>query len=205
MRRTSCARCHSEEVAVNLILLSALIVQASAPVLENDYLVVNKNAVRCAAAGPQCTDRVIVALGTIEFEGTAMQRGDVRVFDANQSYSSPEGGEFVEVVLKGDRPPVRTPPETIIPEHYNLTHHEGERFRVIEGRLRPGDRRERHTHNQRLVIYINSTRMHQWPDGEPERFTDFVADNIRFSEPTIHAMENIGDESVRNIVVELKP
>ena len=134
-----------------------------------------------------------------------MQRGDVRIFNADESYASPSGGEFVEVALKLDRPVVRTPAETIVPENYNIILYEGERFRVIEGRLRPGDTRDRHTHNQRLIVYINATRLHQWPDGEPERFVDFIADNIRFAEPTTHRLENVGSESVRNIVIELKP
>lgn len=190
---------------MNVILFALLAVQGTPPVLENEYVTVHRNLAPCASASADCRDRVIVALGTIDFEGSRLERGAVRVFDQSQSYSPPRGGDFVEVVLKAGHPPVRTPPETIVPDHYNLTHYEGERFRVIEGRLRPGDTRDRHTHNQRLIIYINSTRMRQWPDGEPERLTEFVADNIRFSEPTIHAMENIGDTSVRNIVVELKP
>ena len=190
---------------MNAILSALILFQISTPVVENDYIAVHKNAAPCASAHSQCGDRVIVALGTISFEGSQLQRGDVRVFDANQSYSGPSGGEFLEVALKPGRPRVRTPAETIIPENYNVILHEGERFRVIEGRLRPGDTRDRHTHNQRVIIYINATRLRQWPDGEPERTVDFIADNIRFSEPTTHRLENIGSESVRNIVIELKP
>ena len=190
---------------MNVLFFAWLTLQATSPILENDYVTVHKNLAPCASASSECRDRVIVALGAIDFEGNRMQRGDVRVFDENQSYSAPQGGDFVEVVLKPQHPPVETAPETVVPENYNVTHYEGERFRVIESRLRPGDTRGRHTHNQRLVIYINSTRLRQWPDGEPERLAEFVADNIRFSEPTVHAMENIGDAPVRNIVVELKP
>lgn len=190
---------------MNVLFAALMLGQIASPVLENDYVAVHKNAAPCASADAGCGDRVVVALGTVVFEDERMQRGDVRVFGADEGYASPIGGEFVEVVLKPDRPAVRTSSQTIIPENYNVILYEGERFRVIEGRLRPGDTRDRHTHNQRLIIYINSTRLRQWPDGEPERMVDFIADNISFSEPATHALENVGDESVRNIVIELKP
>jgi quercetin dioxygenase-like cupin family protein len=190
---------------VNVILSALLLLQIPSPVLENDYVAVHKNAAPCASAQSQCGDRVIVALGTISFEGSQMQRGEVRIFNADESYAKPQGGEFVEVVLKTDRPPVMTSAETIVPDNYNVILHEGKRFRVIEGRLRPGDTRDRHTHNQRLIVYINATRLRQWPDGEPERIVDFIADNINFAEPTTHRLENIGSDSVRNIVIEFKP
>lgn len=190
---------------MNVLFAALMLFQVASPFLDNDYVAVHKNATPCASAAEACGDRVIVALGTVLFENGEMQRGDVRVFGAEESYSSPQGGDFVEVVLKRDRPEVRTSAETIIPENYNVILYEGERFRVIEGRLRPGDTRDRHTHNQRLIIYINGTRLRQWPEGEPERMVDFIADNISFSEPATHAFENVGDESVRNIVIELKP
>lgn len=190
---------------MNSLIAVLLLIQTPSPILENDYVAVHRNDAPCASAESRCGDRIIVALGAIDFEGEGMQRGDVRVFSSNETYRPPEDGEFVEVVLKLDRPDVRTAAETIVPDHYNVMRHEGERFRVIEGRLRPGDTRERHTHDQRVIIYLNSTRLRQWPDGEPERFTDLTADNIVFSEPTTHAMENVGNAPVRNIVIELKP
>ncbi len=185
------------------IVWGALLLQG--PVLDNDYVTVHRNAAPCAPAASGCGDRVIVALAAVDFEGARMERGDVRVFDAAESYSAPSGGDFVEVALKLDRPPVRTTAETIVPPNYNVTHHEGERFRVIEGRLRPGDTRDRHTHNQRLIVYLNAARLRQFPDGEPERSTRFIADDIRFAEPTTHELVNVGDVPVRNIVIELKP
>ena len=190
---------------MNVMLVTLLLFQTTATILENDYLATHRNTAPCALAESQCGDRVIVALDTIRFEGSEMERGVVRIFNANESYSRPQGGDFVEVALKFERPAVRTDTEAIVPEHYNVTLYEGERFRVIEGRLWPGDIRNRHTHNQRLVIYLNATRLRQLSEGEPERFIDFIADNIGFSEPTIHALENIGNELVRNIVIELKP
>lgn len=188
---------------ITIIIWGLLLVQG--PVLENDYVTVHRNAAPCASAGAGCGDRVIVALGAVDFEGTRMERGDVRVFDAGESYAEPDGDGFVEVALRVDRPPVRTTARTVVPANYNVIRHEGERFRVIEGRLRPGDTRDRHTHNQRLIIYLNAARLRQFPDGEPERLTEFITDDIRFSEPTTHSMVNVGDVPVRNVVIELKP
>jgi hypothetical protein len=182
-----------------------LTLQATAPLLENDYVRVTKNDVPCARGSSECADRVLVALGEITLDGTQLQRGDVRVFDSGQSYLRPTGGDFLEVWVKTNRPEVRVPAEIVNVPNYNLVLYEGERFRVIEGRLRPGDSRARHSHNQRLIIALNQTRLLQQPDDGRAFFSDFVPDSVSFGELLIHAMENVGQEPLRNIVVELKP
>lgn len=182
-----------------------LLLQINSLVLENDYVRVHRNDAPCASAEAECGDRVIVALGTMNFEGSEMRRGDVRVFSPGESYSAPQDGEFVEVVVKTERPDVRTPAEIITVENYNVILYEGERYRVMEGRLRPGDARARHSHNQRLIIVLNRTRLRQQTEGQPEVLSDFIPDNISFGEPVIHVMENVGNQSLRNIVIELKP
>ena len=182
-----------------------VLLQGNSTVLENAYVRVLKNDAGCMVASSECGDRVIVALGEITFEETRMQRGDVRVFGPGESYTRPQGEDFLEVWVKSPRPPVRVPPETILIDNYNVILHEGARFRVIEGRLRPGDARPRHSHNQRVIIVIGRTRLLQTPEEGPKFFADFIPDDISFGEPLIHAMENVGGENLRNIVVELKP
>ena len=190
---------------MNTLFYLLLLLQTNSPILDNDYVRVLKTDVGCGVASSECGDRVIVALGEITFNGETMQRGDVRVFSPRESYRRPQGEGFLEVALKNPRPQLKLPPETIYIENYNLILHEGERFRVIEGRLRPGDNRPRHSHNQRVIIVLSRTRLHQQPDGGPEFFSDFVPDDVSFGEPLIHAMENVGEGMLRNIVVELKP
>ena len=62
------------------VILAALLffqtLQAS-PLLENDFVRVNRNSAPCAGGAASCGDRVLVALGTIELSGQKMERGDI--------------------------------------------------------------------------------------------------------------------------------
>jgi hypothetical protein len=189
---------------MNALLAALIVLQSSSVVLDNPLMKVVRNDAPCASASAKCGDRVIVALGDIALNGRSMKRGDIQIFKPNESYSKP-AGNFVEVSIKPDRPPVKRPPETIAPDK-NYSIYEGETFRVFEERLELNDLRPRHSHNQRLVIVLNRTKLHQWPDGQPEFIRDNIPDDIRFSEAVIHKVQNVGDQPHRAIIIEiLKP
>jgi len=185
-------------------LVALLFLQASPLALENDFVQVFKNSAPCAAAGPSCGERIVVALGSVELGGQKMGRGDIRVFKTGERYSPPQGGDYVEVVMKPVRPKVMTASVKIPPQKNKLLY-EGERFFVFDENLEPGDTSARHSHNQRVVVTINETRLQQWPDGQPERIRDLVPDTVAFNEPVIHVSKNVGKNPLRNIVIELKP
>lgn len=180
-----------------------LLAQASAVVLENEYVRVTKNAAPCAIASAQCGDRVVVALGDLILEGRPMTRGDVAVFKAGERYRPPGDGAFAEVAIKPAHPPVQSPPETIAPDKNSILY-DGDRFFVFEEKLDPGETRARHSHSQRVVIVLNDTRLQQWPDGQPELFKDQVPGEIKFNEPVVHVVKTVGTRPLRNIVIELK-
>ncbi|MGH6821544.1 MAG: hypothetical protein ACREDU_11885, partial [Methylocella sp.] len=143
-----------------MLLLLAILLPATALALDNDYVRVTRNAVTCPQADmPGCGDRVIVALDDIEiFVGYVkrkLARGEIMVFERERAFPPPVG-EFFEVVIKPDHPPVLSPPETIPPEK-NTMLYEDERFFVFEEKLAPGDTRARHSHSQRVVIQLNKT------------------------------------------------
>lgn len=185
-------------------LVALLFLQTSPLVLENDYVQVFKNSAPCAEAGPSCGERIVVALGSVEVVGQKLARGDIKVFNKGERYSPPKGGDYVEVNMKPVRPPVKTTSETIEPLK-NKPLYNGERFRVFQEQLDPGDTSPRHSHNQRVVITINATRVQQWPDGQPERIGDLVPDHISFNQPVIHVSKCVGTNPIRNIIIELKP
>jgi hypothetical protein len=194
---------------MSVFVLLLIAVQPNPVALENAYVRVLRNTTRCAAAAtPGCRDRVIVALGDIELRSDAgarrMSRGDIAVFQAGESYTAPTGGPYFEVTFKENAPPVQTPKE-IIPPEKNSIRHDGARFFIFEERLEPGDTRARHSHNQRVVMQLNKTRLQQWPDGQPEIFVDIVPDNAGFNPPVIHVVKNVGELPLRGIVIELKP
>ena len=92
-----------------LVLLLFAQMRPASPLLENDFVQVFRNAAPCASAAPSCGDRVFVALGPVELNGKKMERGDIRVFKAGESYSAPGKGEFLEVIVKPAHPKVATP------------------------------------------------------------------------------------------------
>jgi hypothetical protein len=190
-----------------LLLLSALFA-LDAVVLDNSTVRVVRGGAPCAAAQPGCGDRVLVALGPIEIEHNAklrkLSRGEVAVFEAGVQYRPPSKGDFAEVAFKTDRPRVQSPAELIPPEK-NAILYDGEKLFVFEEKLEPGDTRERHSHSQRVVVVINDTRLQQWPEGSPEILKEQVPDTIKFNEPVIHVVKNVGAKPLRNIVIELKP
>ena len=195
------------------VLLLGAILALDAKVLDNDYVRVVRGGAPCAAAGPGCGDRVLVALGPIELEQDGeygqvrkprkLSRGEIAVFEAGRKYAPPSKADYAEVAFKTERPRVQSPEELIPPEK-NAILYDGERLFVFEEKLEPGDTRERHSHSQRVVIVINETRLQQWPEGSPEIFKNQVPDTIKFNEPVIHVVKNVGGKPLRNIVIELK-
>ena len=156
---------------------------------------VTRNAAPCAGGGAACGQRVLVTLGGGE-------RGRVRVFSPSERYTPP-AGDYLEVSVKPERPPVKAPPVDIAPDK-NAILYDGDDFFVFEEKLDPGDTRARHSHRERVVIVINRTRLQQWPDGAPELFRDQVPDDVRFNPPVVHVVKTIGDRPLRNIVIEFK-
>jgi hypothetical protein len=192
-----------------VVALAAALQTLSGTSLENDYVRITRNAAPCAAASPSvCGERVLVALGPIQFEQYGqprrLERGQIAVFRWNESYTGPMSGQFVEVSIKQDRPRVQTPPVLIPPEKNELLY-DGDTFFVFEERLPPGETRARHSHSQRVVIVLNDTKLQQWPDGQPAVFRTEVADEVKFNQPATHIVKTIGDKPLRNIVIELKP
>src|SRR5215472_5242507 len=108
-----------------------LLVQANKPILDNDYVEVFKNAAPCASAGPTCGETIIVALGPTEVAGQKMARGDIKGFKKGEKYALPTGGDYVEVVMKLTRPPVKTPSVKLVPKG-NTIIYDSERFFIFE-------------------------------------------------------------------------
>lgn len=189
-----------------MLIAVFLLLQSAGPViLDNPYVQVSKNAVPCARAGTAgCGDRLIVALGSVQLGTRKLSRGDIKVFEAAESYAAPSGGDYLEVAFKPLHPAVKAPAEKIAPDKNTLLY-DGPRYFVFEEKLDPGQTRARHSHSQRVVVVINETRLQQWPDGQPMLFKNQVPDDVHFNEPVIHVVKTVGEKPLRNIVIELKP
>jgi len=166
-----------------------------AAVLENDHVIVTRDAAPCAAAGPGCGDTIVVVLGE-------PNRGAIAVHQRGERYAAPTG-KYFEVNVRPSRPPVKSP-AVLIPPDKNSILFDGDDFFIFEEKLDPGDTRARHSHRERVVIVLNKTRLQQWPDGSPEVFRDQVPDDVHFNAPVVHVVKTVGDAPLRNIVIEFK-
>jgi hypothetical protein len=134
--------------------------------------------------------------------GAGPERGTVKVFPRNRSYVPP-AGEYLEVTIKPKRPSIKSP-AVIIPPDKNSILYDGDEFFVFEEKLDPGDTRARHSHRERVVIVLNKTRLQQWPEGGAELFRDQIPDDVRFNPAVVHVVKTVGDQPLRNIVIEFK-
>lgn len=175
-------------------------------VLDNDYAAVHRNAAPCAGGGPGCGERVVVAFGDVKVTagGSTVKLDYAEVFVAGAGTAYEVEGDFAEVNLKPDPPPVDGP-AVAIPAGKNERLHDAEAYFVFEERLEPGDTRERHSHAQRVVLVMGATELQQWPDGADEVFKTQIPGTIKFNPPVVHIVKNIGDAPLRNIVIELIP
>lgn len=191
-----------------LVALALLLASSDSVVFENAYVRITLNGVSCSAAStPGCADRVLVAKGDVVIGSGAtalrMTRGDIRVFEPSQAYQAPSG-EYWEVAFKANRPALELPRERIRPAK-NEIKFENDRLFIFEERLAVGDTRGRHSHNPRVVIQLNRTKLQQWPEGQPELLRDIEPDRPSFNPAVIHTVKNVGDQPLRGVVIELKP
>ena len=190
-----------------LLLPVALGAQAPGLVLENDFARVTRDSAPCASANANCGDRIIVPLTefTLARDGRTLklERGGIAAFPRGESYIIPKHARYFEVVIKSHTPPVAVA-DTTIPAEGNRLLYDDPRFFVFEEHLAVGDTRARHSHNQRIVIQLNRTRLQQWPDGQPEVIRDIEPDGVAFNPPVIHTVKTVGDLPLHGIVIEFK-
>ncbi len=82
---------------------------------------------------------------------------------------------------------------------------ENERVRVLDIRLKPGEKAPMHNHPRDHVVYVmNDAKLRlTFPDGKSGDF-DLKAGQTIWLEAGSHATENIGTSDGHNLVVELK-
>jgi hypothetical protein len=188
------------------MLMALLFLQAiqGSPLLENGFVSVFKNSAPCAAAAPSCGERVVVALGSVQVNGQQLQRGNVKVFKAGELYSTPSGGDFLEVSIKPSHPKVLPPPAGTPPPPGNRILYDAKDVTVFEEKMQPGEYAAPHSHNLRLAIFLNDTMVQQWTDGKEET-RELVPDVVSWRPAVVHASKDVGTVPIHNILIEFKP
>jgi hypothetical protein len=176
----------------------------ASPLLENDFVRVFRNSAPCATGAASCGDRIVLALGAVELSGQKMERGDVKVFKSGERYSPPNRGEYLEVVIKPGHPKVMAPGSDTPPAPDNKVLYDGKDFTIFEEKMQPGELSSRHSHNQRLAIFLNRTQVQQSTDGKSET-RELVPDLVTFRPAVVHTSKDVGVVPIRNILIEFKP
>ncbi len=81
---------------------------------------------------------------------------------------------------------------------------ENERVRVIEARIKPGEKAAMHSHPAHVVYVITTSKIKfTYPDGKTEELEPPAGATLWF-EPVTHAAENVGTSELRVLAIELK-
>ncbi len=94
-------------------------------------------------------------------------------------------------------------PVTTSPKYYKVLL-ENDQVRVLEYRLKAGEKEPMHSHPAGVVYVLSGARVKfSYPDGRTEEKSAASGETI-WREPTTHAVENVGDTEVHAIAVDLK-
>ncbi len=177
--------------------------------LENGYVKIFHNKAEFTKPdNPNIGTRIIVALSDVEIKSSKgikrLTRGGVAAFLKNESYETPSG-EYFEIGFKENHPPLKVPEKWVEPIKNKIIY-EDDQIRIFEERLDPGDTRELHSHNQRVVVRLNEVqltdpRFHE--KGTPGGGIQ-VPNTVRFAEPMVHVVRNLSKIPLFNIVIEYK-
>ena len=81
---------------------------------------------------------------------------------------------------------------------------ENEQVRVLDVRVRPGERVAVHSHPHNVVYYLTDGKVRvTLPDGSTQDRA-VKAGSALWSEASVHAVENVGTSEFREIQIELK-
>lgn len=92
---------------------------------------------------------------------------------------------------------------TTSPQYYKVLL-DNDRVRVLEYRLKAGEKEPMHSHPAGVVYVLGGAKLKfTYPDGRTEEKTATTGETI-WREPTTHAVENVGNTEAHAIAIDLK-
>jgi beta-alanine degradation protein BauB len=89
------------------------------------------------------------------------------------------------------------------PQYYKVLL-ENDQVRVLEYRLKPGEKEPMHSHPAGVVYVLSGAKLKfSYADGRTEERLAASGETI-WREPTTHAVENVGDTEAHAIAIDLK-
>ena len=81
---------------------------------------------------------------------------------------------------------------------------ENPRVRVLEATLKPGDKEQTHSHPAYVIYVINGGKFRNHATDGTVTDGEFKTGDVIYRDPVTHWAENIGDTTIRLVLVELK-
>ena len=89
------------------------------------------------------------------------------------------------------------------PQYYKVLL-ENDQVRVLEWRLKPGEKEPMHSHPAGVVYELSASKLKiTSPDGKTEEVTGAAGETF-WRTPKTHAIENIGDTEAHAIAIDVK-
>lgn len=94
-------------------------------------------------------------------------------------------------------------PVKLSPQYYRVLL-DNEQVRVLEYRLKPGEKEPMHSHTNGVLYIFGDAKMRTtYPDGRTEEIAAGAGD-VHWRDPVTHALENIGKTEAHALAVDLK-
>lgn len=81
---------------------------------------------------------------------------------------------------------------------------ENPRVRVLEATLKPGDKEQTHSHPAYIIYVIEGGKFRNHAADGAVSDGEFKTGDVIYRDPVTHWAENIGDTTIRLVLVELK-
>ncbi|HEX6715755.1 MAG TPA: cupin domain-containing protein [Pyrinomonadaceae bacterium] len=81
---------------------------------------------------------------------------------------------------------------------------ENARVRVLEGTLKPGDKEKTHSHPAYVIYVIAGGKVRNYAADGTATDVEFKTGDVIYRDPLTHSAENIGDTTIKFLLVELK-
>ena len=81
---------------------------------------------------------------------------------------------------------------------------ENPRVRVLEATLKPGDKEQTHSHPAYVIYVIEGGKFRNHATDGTVTDGEFKTGDVIYRDPVTHWAENIGDSTIRLVLVELK-
>ena len=95
-------------------------------------------------------------------------------------------------------------PVKLSPQYYTVRS-ENDRVRVLEYRLKPGEKEVMHSHPSYVVYFFGPAKLRATgPDGKSSD-TSVTEGEVLIRDPLSHAVENVGTTELHALLIELKP